>query len=216
MILNIFPEYGKDLEKELISETSGHFKRMLVSLCTAQRDESDTVDEAAATKDATDLLRAGELRVGTDEGAFNAVLCQRNYHQLRLVSRFRFCNLQLLSCSSFMQIMKKYREITGHDLEKAIDSEFSGDVKNGLKAIVQCVADKRAFFATRLKKSMAGIGTNDRQLIRLIVTRAEIDLLDIKDTFEKLFNDSLRNWIKGDTSGHYKHALYVMIGENKS
>lgn len=63
---------------------------------------------------------------------------------------------------------------------------------------------------------MAGIGTTDSQLIRIIVTRSEIDLADIKQVFEQVFNDSLRNWIKGDTSGHYKHALYALINEERS
>lgn len=81
-------EYGKDLESELMSETSGNFKRLLVSLCAAGRDESGVVDPARACQDATDLLRAGELRVGTDESTFNMILCQRNYGQLRLVRIF--------------------------------------------------------------------------------------------------------------------------------
>lgn len=77
--------YGKSLENELISETSGSFKRLLVSLCMGGRDESGVVDEAAATRDATELLRAGELRVGTDESTFNMVFCQRNFAQIKLV-----------------------------------------------------------------------------------------------------------------------------------
>ena len=43
---------------------------------------------------------------------------------------------------------------------------------------------------------MAGLGTTDSQLIRVIVTRCEIDLNDIKDVFEEKFGKSLRSWIK--------------------
>lgn len=82
--------YGKNLESELISETSGNFKRLLVSLCAASRDESGVVDPDAARRDATELLRAGELRVGTDESTFNMVFCQRNYAQIKLVSLFLY------------------------------------------------------------------------------------------------------------------------------
>lgn len=70
----------------MISETSGNFKRLLISLCAAGRDESGVVDHNAATRDVTELLRAGEDRVGTDESTFNMVFCQRNFAQLKLVS----------------------------------------------------------------------------------------------------------------------------------
>ena len=64
--------------------------------------------------------------------------------------------------------------MTGHTLEKAIKNEFSGDIMEGLLAICKCVTNKAEYFASRLHKSMAGIGTNDKQLIRVIVTRSEV------------------------------------------
>ncbi|XP_043659429.1 annexin B11 isoform X2 [Drosophila teissieri] len=189
--------YGAHLESELKSETSGNFKRLLTSLCTAARDESGRVDPVAAKNDARELLKAGELRVGTDESMFNMILCQRNYQQLKL-------------------IFQEYEGMTGHSLEKAIKKEFSGDVMEGLIAIYRCVTNKAEYFASRLHKAMAGIGTNDTQLIRVIITRSEIDMTDIKAAFERLYGKSLKSWIKGDTSGHYKHALYALVGEQRS
>ncbi|XP_037936262.1 annexin B11-like isoform X1 [Teleopsis dalmanni] len=189
--------YGAHLESELKSETSGNFKRLLISLCTAARDESGHTDAGTAQNDARELLKAGELRVGTDESMFNMILCQRNYQQLRL-------------------IFQEYERMTGHTLEKAIKKEFSGDIMEGLIAIYRCVNNKTEYFASRLHKSMAGIGTNDKQLIRVIITRSEIDLADIKTTFERMYGKSLKSWIKGDTSGHYKHALYALVGEQRS
>lgn len=70
--------------------------------------------------------------------------------------------------------------MTGHSLEKAIKKEFSGDIMEGLIAIYRCVTNKSEYFASRLHKSMAGIGTNDKQLIRVVITRCEVSFfLDI-------------------------------------
>ncbi|KMQ95593.1 annexin-b11-like isoform x1 protein [Lasius niger] len=184
--------YGRTLEDDLISDTSGNFKRLMVSLCCANRDESFNVDQGAAMEDARQLLQAGELRFGTDESTFNAILVQRNMPQLR-------------------QIFIEYQNVTGHDIENAIENEFSGDIKKGLLAIVKCVKNRASFFAEQLYKSMKGLGTDDSRLIRLVVTRCEIDMGEIKNMFLQEYGESLEDFISGDCSGHYKKCLLALI-----
>lgn len=173
----LFPVYRKPLESDLKGDTAGTFKRLMVSLCNACRDESTIVNPQSAQADAQALLRAGELRLGTDESTFNMVLCQRNYAQLQL-------------------IFQEYARITGHDIEKAIKNEFSGDAEDGFLAVIRSIKNQAAFFAKQLNKSMKGLGTNDRQLIRLVVTRCEIDMVEIKREYQAKFGESLADAIK--------------------
>ncbi|VDN93945.1 unnamed protein product [Brugia pahangi] len=198
---NIYQQmYHSTLENDLIGETSGHFKRLLVSLCNGGRDESMQTDTLRANQvkhssDAKKLYKAGEQRLGTDESCFNAILASQNYAQLRL-------------------IFLEYQKITNHTIEKAIEAEFSGDVKDGLLAVVACAQNKPAYFATLLYNSMVGFGTRDNDLIRIIVTRSEIDLADIRHEFEQKYNKSLESFIKGDCSGAYKDGLIALVRGN--
>jgi annexin A7/11 len=147
--------FDRDLEKDLINETSGHFKRLLVSLVQGNRDESAVVDLAKAEADARALHAAGEGRLGTDESKFNQILAARSQAHLRKVFEF-------------------YPKISGYDIERSLDHEMSGDIKSGLKAVVKVIKNRPAYFAERLHKSMKGAGTNDVQLIRLCVSRSEV------------------------------------------
>ena len=49
---------------------------------------------------------------------------------------------------------------------------------------VQRVKDPLGYYATRLRKSMAGAGTDDQTLIRILVSRSEVS---IKFIFHTIF-----------------------------
>uniref|UniRef100_A0A4W6EX65 Annexin n=1 Tax=Lates calcarifer TaxID=8187 RepID=A0A4W6EX65_LATCA len=175
-------EYGKSLEDAISSDTSGHFRRLLVSLCQGNRDERETVDISLAKQDAQKLYAAGENKVGTDESQFNAILCARSKPHLRAV-------------------FQEYQQMCGRDIEKSICREMSGNVEDGMVAVVKCIKNTPAYFAERLHKAMQGAGTKDRTLIRIMVSRSEVDMLDIRVHYVRTYGKSLYTHISVSPAG---------------
>ena len=60
----------------------------------------------------------------------------------------------------------------------------------------------------------AGLGTDDRTLVRIVATRCEVDMVEIKQAFLEIHHKTLAKMIEGDTSGHFKHLLIKLVGEN--
>uniref|UniRef100_K1RGT2 Annexin n=3 Tax=Magallana TaxID=2171616 RepID=K1RGT2_MAGGI len=60
---------------------------------------------------------------------------------------------------------------------------------------------------------MKGLGTDDRTLIRIIITRAEVDMVQIKQEFQKQFGKSLDGFIRDDTSGDYRKVLLALVSQ---
>ena len=54
---------------------------------------------------------------------------------------------------------------------------------------------------------MSGLGTMDATLIRILVTRNEIDMPQIRETYKRIFNKDMIKDIKDDTSGDYRKLL---------
>ncbi|XP_043971673.1 annexin A5b [Gambusia affinis] len=184
-------EYDDDLEEDVCGDTSGHFKRLLVILLQANRQTG--IQEGNIETDAQALFKAGEEKYGTDEQSFITILGNRSAQHLR-------------------KVFDAYMKMSGYEMEESIQRETSGGLKDLLLAVVKCARSVPAYFAETLYFAMKGAGTDDNTLIRVMVSRSEVDLLDIRAEFRKMFACSLHSMIKGDTGGDYRKALLLLCG----
>lgn len=183
--------YKKDLEEEVVDETSGDLKRLLVSILQCNRSEDTKVDNVKCDKDLKDLFDAGEGQLGTDESVFNKIFTLRSPAEIRYIN-------------------KEYLKHTGKSLFEVVDNEFSGDIKKLLNTILHAMINTTDYFAERIRKSCEGLGTNDNVLIRVMISRDEIDLKEIKAIYPKKYGKSLYQEIKDETSGDYKKILLAI------
>ena len=61
------------MEDDIGSDTSGHYRKLLISLITANRPETTEVNISTVEKDVDELIAAGIKKWGTDESKFNVI-----------------------------------------------------------------------------------------------------------------------------------------------
>uniref|UniRef100_A0AAX7UGU3 Annexin n=1 Tax=Astatotilapia calliptera TaxID=8154 RepID=A0AAX7UGU3_ASTCA len=185
---------GRAMIHDLQSEVSGDYGKALLILAevyVVQQYYTHTFSESMQA-----LYEAGEKKWGTDEGKFIDILCHRSVPQLR-------------------QTLIEYKNISKKTLQESIKSEMSGNLEKLLVAVVKCVQNVPAYLAERLFKSMKGAGTTECTLTRIFVSRSEIDLIDIKVEYKKLFGCSLYSQLESEVSGDYGKTLKCLCGQDE-
>nr|CDS26802.2 annexin [Hymenolepis microstoma] len=185
--------YGRDVIRDVRSDTSRDFEKILVAMLQGHREENVNVNMSEAAADAELLYNAGEKILGTEEAVFTRILAQRSFEHIKAVNEI-------------------YRQKYGHGLDKAVSKETSGDYKNTMLAIVNFAVNKTDFLAEWFYKSMKGLGTDDWSLMQLTLGRSEIDLQDVKEAYQRKYGKTLAKAIEGDTSGDYKRMFLALVG----
>ena len=186
-------EYKKDLVKYVESETSGHFKKVLVAILQCQRhDNNFPVDQNICNVEAQQLYSGGEGRWGTDEGIFTKIFASRS-------------NMELCAIANY------YQQMSGRNILDAIESEFSGDVKKLLKAIFHQAINTADYFATRLKEACTVGAPNRDKLIRIIISRSEVDLTQIKQCYYNRYHRNLIDDVRNCAFDKYLSKLFCAI-----
>ena len=187
-------KFNRDLEADVKSETSGTLRTLLIALLQCNRGSNTNPNQAQCAEIAQEIYKAGEKKLGTDESTFNKYFCTLSPHELAAVSR-------------------EYHKLTGHTILQAIDKEFSGDSKKTLKTIVYATLSPSEYFATRVKDAIKGLGTKDHLLIRVLVSRSETDMPQIKQYYRQLYGKDMVADIKGDVSGEYQNLLVSLVSK---
>ncbi|CAG2243687.1 Annexin A11,Annexin A13,Annexin A7,Annexin A8,Annexin-B12,Annexin A8-like protein 1 [Mytilus edulis] len=177
--------YKKDLEKDVIGDTSGGFTALLLELLKGEREQGTTVNQKQAQEDAKKLSGNGKEKK-----------MEHREHNCKEPATF-----------------DKQNYLMGHDIYQGIANSMSGDAEDAYIGLVTVVEDPVGFYADRLSRAFSGLGTNDSMLIRIVVSRSEIDLAEIKVKYKEVSGKTLRSSIESECSGDYKKILLEIVGE---
>jgi annexin A7/11 len=180
-------KFNRDLEEDVKKETSGTLRHLLISLLQGSRREAPANPNQMAAV-AQEIYKAGEAKLGTDESVFNKYFCTLSPHELACMAQ-------------------QYHKLTGHTILQAIDKEFHGDSKKALRTIVYATLSPSEYFATRVNDAIKGWGTKDHLLIRILITRDEVDMPQIKQYYKQLYGKDMVQAVKNDISGDYQKLM---------
>ena len=181
-------KYQRDLETDVKKETSGTLQHLLIALLQCNRSVNSSPNVARCAEIAQEIHQAGEAKIGTDESVFNKYFCTLSPMELACVAQ-------------------QYHKLTGHTILQAIDKELAGDSKKALRTIVYATLSPSEYFATRVNDAIKGWGTKDHLLIRILITRDEIDMPQIKQYYKQLFGKDMVQAVKSDISGDYQKLM---------
>ena len=104
--------YKTDLEKDIISDTSGDFRKLMVGLSKGRRaEDGSVVDYELIDQDARDLCDAGMKRRGTDVPK-----------RISILTKWSVCRLQ--------KVFERYKSYSPYDMLESINKEVRGDLEN--------------------------------------------------------------------------------------
>jgi len=189
-IMDIYRVDPQAIDMVLGDVTFGNFAKMIRILVQAKREEGVPVNDDEARRVAEQLYKAGEGRLGTDDGVFVDIFTRRSSALLQRVNFF------------YTQSHKR------HTLQTAIKKETSGHYKSLLMALSK---PRYEFYADRLYKAMHGLGTDDSALIYIFSVLTKAELKQVENIFRQKRNKPLSQMIRGDTSGNYEQLLLELL-----
>ena len=186
--------YQRDLVELIKSETSGHLQKILITLLQADRPCNIIPNEQVCAESAKRLYDSQNGKKDNLYNSFVYVFTQKSREELAL-------------------ICKIYYNIYNRTLLEVVESSFSGNGRRVLKAIIYSLLSPSEYFAYRINKALKGFITNDNTLIRILVSRDEIDSDRIKRYYYQLYGITLYEHVNQKTSGDYKNLLLSLIGD---
>ena len=176
------------LREDVQKQGSKEYSQFLLAIMDFERPLEQTISGDEAYDAAKELIKNGLKVYGNDLNLFKKIFVEKSREDLILIAR-------------------AYFELSKKSLYDAIESEVGGKNRRLLKGLLLAVITPAQWFAKKCYKAIQGLGGDNNSLIRVLISRAEIDMYAIRDYYFMDTNHEIKNDIEDDTAGAYGQIL---------
>nr|CDS26512.1 annexin [Hymenolepis microstoma] len=188
--------FGVELELDIEKNISGDFQYILKLILQGKREKRLAIGDGKLEEE-IDMLSLGKEEWDMPkEFVFSYILCSRSFQHIKALA-------------------KVYAYKSKETLIETIQRETTGHCCETLVSIVQYALDPLLTYVKWIRESIEASGTRDKDLIRLIMTRAETDIEDIKKEYLQSTGKNLSTAIRSEISGDYKDVLIAIVEGSK-
>lgn len=185
-------QFKRSLEEDVAYHSTGDYRKLLVPLVSAFRYEGDEVNMTLAKTEAKIL---------------HEKISEKHYNDEEII--------RIISTRSKAQLnatLNHYNNAFGNAINKDLKADPKDEFLQLLRAAIKCLTSPEKYFEKVLRLAINKTGTDEWGLTRVVATRAEVDMVRIKEEYHKRNSKPLEKAIAGDTSGDYEKMLLALIG----
>ena len=185
---------GNELRNDIMKEYKGIIGKNLILMFDTARSNNSKLRKNECERLAKLLIEKEPKLWVEDEKIFKDIFLMKSPEELVLIARYYF-------------------NITKNNLIETINDKLKDKNQLLLKEILFNNIMPHELFAEKINSAIRGIGTNDEKLIRILVSRCEIDMPLIREIYEYKYKVPMKEDIAGDTSGIYQKLCGFLAGK---
>ena len=183
-------KYNIELEEHIKEGTLDDFKKLLIQILQSERSTNQSPDVDQCKKLAEDLEQEESENLTVDSPIINSIFIKSSPQEL-------------------VSISQEYNKSTQKLITQTINEHFKGNVKNLLNAILMAKISPSEYYANVIHESI----DDEDIILKVIISRAEIDFTQIKKYYLKLYENNVVNDIKKD-SHEYTNLLVAICNKH--
>ncbi len=183
-------KYNIELEEHIKEGTLDDFKKLSLQILQSERSTNQSPDVDQCKKLAEDLEQEESENLTVDSPIINSIFIKSSPQEL-------------------VSISKEYNKSTQKLITQTINEHFKGNVKNLLNAILMAKISPSEYYANVIHESI----DDEDIILKVIISRAEIDFTQIKKYYLKLYENNVVNDIKKD-SHEYTNLLVAICNKH--